>query len=277
MEFYTIKNNAIPKIGFGTWQMNTQEAQEYVKLALNVGYRHIDTATAYENLSGIGQAIHDSKIARNEIFLTSKLGNQALNYASAKAEIDQSLVKLGLNYIDLLLIHWPNPIATRPNYQQRNAEVWREMEEAVQAGKIKSLGVSNFQAHHLAALFETAQIFPLVNQIYCNPSDQQEEVLSSNQEYGLLTEAYSSLGTGEIFKVRALAQLAAKYDKTVAQLVLRWHLEKGYLPLAKSTNVLRMRENLAIFDFQLQKEDIKFIDQLKGSLLPYKYPDQVFF
>ena len=276
---YQLANGVqIPKVGFGTWQSPDGEvAYEAVKTALVTGYRHIDTAQAYGNEQSIGEAIKDSGIARDELFITTKLWNFVSTYEEAVSSIDESLEKLGLEYIDLLLIHWPNPVKTRPDFKLRNSELWRAMEEAHEAGKIRALGVANFQPHHLDALFETAKIKPVVNQIYSNPSDQQEDIVVYNKAHDLLTEAYSPLGTGEIFKILALGEIAEKYDKTVAQTVLRWHLQKGYLPLPKSITPNRIKENAQIFDFELTDEDMMFIDQLHGALLPHKYPDNVQF
>lgn len=276
---YSLANGKkIPQIGFGTWQSpDGAVAYEAVKVALETGYRHIDTAQVYGNESSIGRAIKDSGLPRNEIFVTTKLWNFVSTYEEAKKSIDESLEKLGLDYIDLMLIHWPNPVKTRPDFKTRNAALWRAMEEAHEAGKILSLGVANFQPHHLEALFETARIKPVVNQIYSNPSDQQESIVEYNRKHDLLTEAYSPLGTGEIFKILALRQIAEKYDKTVAQTVLRWHLQKGYLPLPKSITPSRIKENAQIFDFELTDADLTFIDQLHGALLPHKYPDHVQF
>ncbi|MFC4651632.1 aldo/keto reductase [Lactococcus nasutitermitis] len=276
---YNLSNGIkIPKIAFGTWQTPDGDiAYQSVKTALELGYRHIDTAQAYGNENSIGQAIKDTNISRDKLFITTKLWNQVIDFPSAQRAIDESLMRLKCDTIDLLLIHWPNPLATRPNFAERNSEVWRAMEEAVTAGKVSSLGVSNFQTHHLDALFKTATIKPVVNQIYCNPSDQQEEIVTYNNMHNLLTEAYSPLGTGEIFKIRALNTIAQKYDKTVAQVVLRWHLQKGYLPLPKSVTASRIKENTEIFDFNLSDGDMTFINQLHGALLPHKFPDNVQF
>lgn len=276
---YQLSNGVrIPILGFGTWQTPDGEiAFESVKKALRVGYRHIDTAAAYGNEASVAKAIKASKIPRNKIFLTTKLNSDALDYDSAKQAIDRSLSKMNLDYIDLLLIHWPNPLATRPHFEERNAAVWQAMEAGVGEGKIKSLGVANFQSHHLDALYQSAKIKPVVNQIYCNPSDQQETIVAYNRAHDILTEAYSPLGTGEIFRIKALEDLARKYQHTVAQIVLRWHLQKGYLPLPKSVTPTRIEENIKLFDFSLQDDDMAFIDRLHGALLPHKFPDQVQF
>jgi diketogulonate reductase-like aldo/keto reductase len=276
---YSLSNGVkIPKVGFGTWQSPDGDvAYEAVKTALEVGYRHIDTAQTYGNEKSIGQAIKDSGIPREELFVTTKIWNFVSNYEEAVASIRESLEKLDLAYIDLMLIHWPNPMKTRPDFAKRNQALWKAMEEAHEAGKIRALGVANFQPHHLDELLKIAKIKPVVNQIYSNPSDQQEEIVAYNDAHNLLTEAYSPLGTGEIFKILALGKIAEKYKKTVAQTVLRWHLQKGYLPLPKSVTPARIKENAEIFDFELTSEDMTFIDHLHGALLPHKFPDNVQF
>ncbi|MBM7708031.1 aldo/keto reductase [Enterococcus lemanii] len=276
---YQLSNGSkIPILGFGTWQTPSgQVAEEAVLTALEAGYRHIDTAAAYENEASVGQAIAKSGLAREELFITTKLSNKVGTYEEAKVAIADSLAKLNLTYLDLYLIHWPNPLAFRENWQKRNADVWRAMEESVVAGKIRAIGVSNFHPHHLAALLETAKIQPVVNQILLNPSDQQEKIVAANQAHGLLSEAYSPLGTGKIFEVTALQTLAQKYNKTVAQLVLRWSLQKGFLPLPKSVTKERIIENLALFDFEISSADMEQINQFHGQAGNASNPDETNF
>lgn len=276
---YQLSNGVkIPMVGFGTWQTPSgQIAKEAVLTALEAGYRHIDTAAAYENEASVGQAISESGLAREALFITTKLWNKIGTYEEAKVAIDTSLEKLNLTYLDLYLIHWPNPLAFRDRWQERNAQVWRAMEEALEAGKIRALGVSNFHPHHLEALLKTAKIKPVVNQILLNPSDQQESLVASNQAHHILSEAYSPLGTGKIFEVVELQTLGQKYGKTVAQLVLRWSLQKGFLPLPKSVTKERIIENIAIFDFEISPADMATIDQLQGRAGGASNPDEVSF
>lgn len=276
---YQLSNGVkIPMVGFGTWQTPSgQIAKEAVLTALEAGYRHIDTAAAYENEASVGQAISESGLAREALFITTKLWNKIGTYEEAKVAIDTSLEKLNLTYLDLYLIHWPNPLAFRDRWQERNAQVWRAMEEALEAGKIRALGVSNFHPHHLEALLKTAKIKPVVNQILLNPSDQQESLVASNQAHHILSEAYSPLGTGKIFEVVELQTLGQKYGKTVAQLVLRWSLQKGFLPLPKSVTKERIIENIALFDFEISPADMATIDQLQGRAGGASNPDEVSF
>lgn len=177
--------------------------------------------------------------------------NRHHSYDLAKKAVDESLQKLGLDYLDLYLVHWPNPIRVRDHWQEALAESWRAMEEAYEAGKIRALGVSNFRPHHLDSLYKTAEIKPTVNQIYLNPSDMQPEVVKYNNEHDILNEAYSPLGTGKIFEVEELKELADKYNKTIAQLVLKWSLQHGFLPLPKTVHEKRVYENADIFDFSI--------------------------
>lgn len=278
-ETYTLKNGVeIPVVGFGTWQTPDGEvAENSVTWALEAGYRHIDTAAAYKNEESVGRAIAKSGIPREEIFVTTKLWNDSHSYEKAQEAIDTSLEKLGLDYLDLYLIHWPNPVAFRDNWKEANEGAWKAMEEAVEAGKIRAIGVSNFHPHHLEALAETAKIEPTVNQIYLNPSDMQEEIVEYNKAHGIISEAYSPLGTGKIFEVDELKELATKYNKSIAQLVLRWSLQHGFLPLPKTVTESRVTENADIFDFTIEEEDMKRIDGLKGRAGEAKNPDEVGF
>ncbi|MFL2116409.1 aldo/keto reductase [Marinilactibacillus psychrotolerans] len=275
---YTLKNGVkIPVVGFGTWQSSDEEAEKSVLWALEAGYRHIDTAAAYKNETGVGRGIKKSGLNREEIFITTKLSNQEHGYEEAKKAIQDSLDKLDTDYIDLYIIHWPNPIKYRDNWKEANAQSWRAMEEAVEAGKIRAIGVSNFHPHHLEALAETAKIEPTLNQILLNPSDMQTEVVKYNQAHDIVSEAYSPLGTGKIFDVEELKELAAKYNKSIAQLVLRWSLQHGFLPLPKSVHEEHVHENADIFDFEIEEEDMKKIDSLKGRAGSAQDPDQTSF
>ncbi len=264
---YTLNNGLeIPVVGFGTWQTPDGEVAELsVLTALKAGYTHIDTAAAYKNEESVGRAIKKSGLNREDLYITTKLANPSHTYEDAQQSIKDSLEKLHLDYIDLYLIHWPNPVTSRHEWKKRNADSWRAMEEAVDAGLIKSIGVSNFHPHHIDALLETARIKPAVNQILLNPSDMQEELVRYNKKHDILSEAYSPLGTGKIFEVESLKDLASKYNKTVAQVVIRWSLHHGFLPLPKSVTPERIVSNFDVYDFELSPEDIALIDGLKGT------------
>lgn len=266
MEMIKLNNGTLmPNIGFGTWQTPSGDiAKQAVLDALEAGYRHIDTAAVYANEQSVGEAVKASGIKREDLFLTTKLWNGILTYEQAQKAIDQSLELLDTDYVDLYLIHWPNPKAVRDTWQIRNREVWRAMEEAVEKGKIRAIGVSNFREHHLDALLKTAKIKPAVNQIYASPSDPQANIKAIDDEYGIITQAYSPLGTGTILDNETLKALADKYQKSVAQVAIRWSLQKGYVPLPKSITTSRIIENIDVFDFELSDEDMAKMDSLQG-------------
>lgn len=268
----------IPVVGFGTWQMdNDENTTNIVKQAIKEGYTHIDTAAVYGNEEAVGKGIRESGVNRSELFVTTKLWNDAHGYEEAKVAIDESLERLGLDYVDLYLIHWPNPKEHRDNWQEANLGAWRAMEEAVETGKVRSIGVSNFHERHLTPLLEEAKIKPVINQIFLNPSDQQPEIVAFNEQHDILSEAYSPLGTGKVFEIEDLADLAKKYAKTIAQVVLRWSLQKGYLPLPKTSTPERVPENADLFDFEISEEDMERISALKGQAGTAKNPDEVDF
>lgn len=275
---YQMNNGlTIPKVGFGTWQSKDDEAKQSVLWALEAGYRHIDTAQGYQNEEEVGEAIKESGVPREQIFLTTKLHNKKHGYENTVEALNESLRKLDTDYIDLVLIHWPNPKYFRDNWKEANAQSWKAMEEFVAKGKIKSLGVSNFLPHHLDALLETANIKPAVNQILLNPSEMQPEVVKYNDAHDIISEAYSPLGTGKIFDIDELKDLAEKYDKTIAQLVLRWSLQHNFLPLPKTVTKERVWENADIFDFEIDEKDMKTIDGMTGRAGSATDPDTITF
>jgi len=267
----------IPAVGFGTWQTPDGEiARESVRIALVNGYRHIDTAAVYKNEKSVGEGIKASGIARDEIFLTTKLWNDKHSYEGAKEAIQTSLEKLDVDYLDLYLIHWPAPKALRDNntWEQGNAEAWRAMEEAVESGLIRSIGVSNFMPHHLESLLKTAKIKPAVNQIYLSPSDQQRDVVAFNHKHGIVSEAYSPLGTGTILSDEKLNEIALKYGKSAAQVAIRWSLQKGFVVLPKSVTPHRIVENFDVFDFEINEDDMALIDTLESIGKTAPNPDE---
>ncbi|MGT2949419.1 aldo/keto reductase [Streptococcus devriesei] len=271
---YTMNDGlTIPKVGFGTFKAaDGEEAYQSTLEAIKAGYRHIDTAAYYRNEESVGRAIKDSGIARDELFVTTKLWNDAHSYEGAKAALAASLERLQLDYVDLYLIHWPNPKAIRDHWQEGNAEAWRYMEEAQKAGLIRSIGVSNFLVHHLEALAKTAKVTPAVNQIRLAPGCYQEEVVDYCRKHDIVIEAWGPLGQGEIFSNADMKALAEKYDKTVAQVALAWSLYEGFLPLPKSVHKDRIKENLDFTDIQLSAEDADAIRHLAGAT-PAPDPD----
>lgn len=270
----------IPVVGFGTWKMpNNEDTSKIVEHAIEVGYRHIDTAAIYKNEEAVGRGIRNAidkgLVNREELFVTTKLWNDDQTYELAKQALNDSLERLGLEYVNLYLIHWPNVLKYRDNWQKANAESWKAMEEMQKEGKIRSIGVSNFMPRHLKPLLESANVKPAVNQIYLNPSDAQEEAVAENEKHDILSEAYSPLGTGKIFEIEELDAIAKKYDKTVAQIVLRWSLQKGFLPLPKTETMSRVAENADLFDFELSKEDMEKMNSFKGMAGKAQDPDTI--
>lgn len=263
---FTLANGIeIPVVGFGTWQTPDGDvAYQSVLDALKAGYRHIDTAAAYGNEASVGRAIKDSGIPREELFITSKLWNDSHSYEAAKIALDKSLKLLGLDYLDLYLIHWPNPLINRRNWDKANAEAWRYMEDAYTEGKIRAIGISNFQIEHLEALLKTATIRPMVNQLFINPSDLEKDIVAFNEAHDILTEAYSPLGTGSLLAVPEINDIAEKYGKSAAQVLIRWSLQHGFLPLPKSTHAERISQNADVFDFELTDAEVVALDQLEG-------------
>ena len=276
---FTLWNGVkIPILGFGTWNIaNSAHAASIVRNAIEVGYRHIDTAEAYGNEESVGEGVKQSGVKREELFITSKLWNTEHGYDKTMAAFEISMQKLQLEYMDLFLIHWPNPIAFRNNWQEANAGTWKAFEELYKAGRIRSIGLSNFRIHHIEELMKTATVAPMVNQIRLCPGETQDELVAYNREHTILIEAYSPLGTGKIFKVSEMQKLAEKYNKSIAQIAIRWSLQMGYLPLPKSTNPERVLENTKVFDFALEEADVQFLASLKGVAGESQNPDMTNF
>ncbi|MFZ1640798.1 MAG: aldo/keto reductase [Candidatus Contendobacter sp.] len=254
-------NNGIkmPWLGFGVFQINDgKEAENAVRYALEIGYRSIDTASIYGNESGVGKAIQESGIPREEIFLTTKVWNEDQRGRRIQEAFEESLRRLGTEYVDLYLIHWP----VNGYYQ----ETWKKLEEIYQSGRIKAIGVSNFLVGHLEDILRDAKIIPAVNQVEFHPFLVQPELLKFCQTHTIQLEAWSPLMQGRIAREQAVQDLAKKYHKTPAQIVLRWDLQHEVITIPKSTHAHRIAENAHIFDFELASEDMKALDALdKGK------------
>ena len=267
----------IPCMGLGTWKCKDEEARISVLSALSHGYRLIDTAAAYGNERGVGAGIKDSGIKREEIFVTSKLRNADHGYKATLDAFDLTMSKLGLDYLDLYLIHWPNPVQFRSTWKKAMQDTWKAFEELYEAGKIKAIGISNFMPHHIEALMETAKIKPMVNQLKLCPGITQTEIVEYCNKNDIVVEAYSPFGAGAIFSSAEMKELAKKYNKTVGQLCLRWCLQKGFVSLPKSANPMRIKDNTNIFDFELSKEDMDIISSLEGAGGETPDPDNILF
>ncbi|HZJ57405.1 MAG TPA: aldo/keto reductase [Clostridia bacterium] len=274
---YTLSNGVgIPCIGFGTWQTPDGEvAVSSVLAAIEAGYRHIDTAQGYGNEESVGIAVKKSGVKREEIFITSKLANSEHGYEKTLAAFEGTMEKLDMDYLDLFLIHWPNPIAFRDNWQEANAGTWKAFEELYNAKRIRAIGISNFHPHHIDELMKTATVAPMVNQIRLCPGDTQDEVVDYCRNRNILLQAYSPFGVGKIFEVPEMKDLAKKYGKSIAQIAIRWSLQRGYLPLPKSVTPARIKENVDVFDFELEESDVELIANLKGCVGYSTHPDSI--
>ncbi|WP_139652932.1 aldo/keto reductase [Raoultibacter phocaeensis] len=268
----------IPCIGFGTWQSpNDEKTIDAINVAIDAGYRHIDTAAAYDNEEAVGKAIKGLEIPRSEVFVTSKLWNSERGYDTALKAFDQSLKKLGLDYLDLYLIHWPAARGPEDEWQKTNSETWRAFEKLYKDGYVKAIGVSNFKPHHLEALMSESEIDPMVNQIEMHPGFPETETRDFCDLSGILVEAWSPLGSGRVLDDDRLLEIAANYGVTVAQLCIRWILQNGALPLPKSLTPERIRENADVFGFEISKEDMHKINELEQFGMSGLDPDEVTF
>ena len=241
----------IPQLGFGVYQVPPEDTADAVSTALEIGYRHIDTAEMYGNEKGVGEAVAGSGIDRGEVFVTSKLNNGFHRRDDALRAFDQSLGDLGLEYLDLFLIHWP-----LPGIDVDYIETWKAMEEIYASGRCRAIGVSNFQAHHLRRLFSETQVSPAVNQIEVHPYLTQEELRAFDADHEIVTEAWSPIAQGKVLGDPAIVAIAERLDRTPAQVVLRWHVQRGDVVFPKSVSRQRMQENFELFDFELGTGDM---------------------
>ena len=255
----------IPQPGFGTFMTKDgEEAIQAVKWAVETGYRHIDTAAIYNNEKGVGEGIRQCGVSREELFVTSKIWNSERGYDKTLKAFDKTMSDLGLDYLDLYLIHWPaNERQFGKKASKLNQETWRAMEKLYEEGRIKAIGVSNFMPHHIERLMEKATVKPAVNQIEFHPGLLQKECVEFCKEQEITVEAWSPLGRGELIFDELLMGLAEKYGSTVAQLIIRWVMQHDIVPLVKSTKQSRIEENFQVFDFEISGEDMQRIDEMK--------------
>lgn len=258
-ELYELNDgHQLPKIGLGTFQIRGYQGVDQILNAIQIGYRLLDTSTNYDSEGAVGEAIRRSGIPRSQFYVTTKLPGKYHHFDDALKIIEESLLRLGLDYLDLYLIHWPLP--KRDNY----VEAWQALIEAQRRGLVRSIGVSNFEKEHLDKIISATGVTPAVNQNEIHPYWPQESLVATNQEYGIVTEAWSPLGRGSSELTEPLIlKLAEKYDKNAGQIILRWHIQRGILPVAKSTTPQYQRRNLDIFDFTLTETEVSQISDLE--------------
>jgi len=278
-KYYTLSNNIlIPSVAFGTWKIpNGIDTYNAVRNALDSEYKHIDTAYIYENEESVGKAIKESYIPREDIFVTTKLWNSEHSYQKAINAFEDSLKRLNLDYLDMYLIHWPNPKELRDQFEESIINTWKAMVKLYEEKKVKVIGVSNFFPHHLQVIKNNFSINPIVNQIRLFPGSQNFKTIDYCQKEKILLEAYSPFGGGEIFKAPELIELSEKYNKTIGQICIRWSLQMGFLPLPKTISPQRMKENIDVFDFELSKSDLKMLKGIKNYCGPNPNPDKIHF
>lgn len=265
-ENYMLSNGVeIPKLGLGTWFISDEDVVQAVKDAVKIGYRHIDTAQAYQNESGVGKGIKDCGLERDDVFVTSKLAAEVKSYEEAVASIDESLERMGLDYIDLMIIHSPKPwqeFQGGDHYFEGNREAWRALEEAYNAGKLRAIGLSNFEKEDVENILENSSVKPMVNQILAHISNTPKELIQFCKDNDILVEGYSPIGHGELMKIEEVGKMAEKYNVSVPQLGIRYDLQLGLLPLPKTANPDHMRTNADV-DFVISDEDMETLKNME--------------
>ena len=265
-------NNGVtmPQIGLGVYKISDETMSEVVNAALDAGYRAFDTAHFYFNEASLGKALKESNIPREELFITTKLWNDHQGYESTKKAFNDSLQKLDMDYVDLYLIHWPCP------EDGLFVESYKAMEELYHEGKIKALGVANFKEHHLDKLLQETTVVPAVNQIEYHPIFNQDNLQQYCKDKGIAVTAWSPLMRGgELFEDETLKRIAEKYNKTVAQIIIRWHIDSGRIVIPKSSNIERIKENIDVCHFELMEQDIEAINNLNRNERQFKDPDKI--
>lgn len=262
---YTVLSNGVkmPNLAFGTFKVNEGDDVQIILDAINVGYRHFDTAAFYNTEEALGKAIKKSGIPREEFFITTKVWKTCMGYEGAKKSFEESLEKLDMDYVDLLLIHWPRP-DEKSDWKKLDIETWKAFEEIYKEGRAKAIGVSNFLNHHMQNILDICEVVPMVNQIEFHPGYIQKDVVDFDKEHGIVVEAWSPLGRERVFKDELLNKLAEKYGKSVAQICLAFAIQMDVVPLPKSSSVERMKQNMDI-DFELEEEDFEKIVNMEET------------
>jgi 2,5-diketo-D-gluconate reductase A len=259
----------MPQVGFGVFRIPSENTERAVHTAIECGYRSIDTASLYGNESAVGRAVASCGLPREELFITTKLWNDGQGYDSALRKFDASLDRLDMEYVDLYLIHWPKPA------QSQYVQIWTALETLFNSKRARAIGVSNFQIAHLEKVLAETSVVPAVNQIELHPNFQQEPLRRFHDANGIVTEAWSPLGQGQVLKDPTITALSRRHDRSAAQVVLRWHLQLGNVVIPKSTNPLRIRENINCLDFELSASDMAALGSLESSRRLGPDPDQL--
>jgi 2,5-diketo-D-gluconate reductase A len=251
--------NSIPQVGLGVWQTPNDTAVTAVKAALDAGYRHVDTAAAYHNEQGVGEGMRASGLDRQDIFLTTKLWNDDQGFDSTLRAFEKSLKALGTDYLDLYLIHWPSP------HRGKYRDTWKALVRLKEEGRIRSIGVSNFNAEHLAAIIDDTGVTPAINQVELHPDFQQKALRATHEKLGIVTQSWSPLGQGHLLANPVIADLAGKLGRTPAQVIVRWHIQNGLVVIPKSVTPSRIVENFQVFDFELDGAAMAALDVLDSA------------
>ncbi|MFA5122203.1 aldo/keto reductase [Zavarzinia sp.] len=251
--------NRIPQLGLGVWRTPEEDAAAVVRHALVTGYAHVDTAAIYGNERGVGEGIRASGVPREEIFVTTKLWNDKQGYDTTLSACERSLARLGLDYVDLYLIHWPAPA------KGLYVETWRALVRLRADGKVRSIGVSNFMPEHISRIVDASGVVPVLNQVELHPRFSQKELQAFHDSLGIATEAWSPLGQGTLLNDPVIGEIAAKHGRTPAQVILRWHLDSARIAIPKSVTPSRIEQNFAVFDFTLGEDDCAAIDALDAE------------
>jgi 2,5-diketo-D-gluconate reductase A len=251
--------NSIPQVGLGVWQTPNNEASTAVKAALDAGYRHVDTAAIYENEEGVGKGLHASGVEREDIFLTTKLWNSEQGYDTTLKAFDASLKRLGTDYVDLYLIHWPAP------KKGLFVETWKAFIQLKKEGRARSIGVSNFYPEHIEKIVGETGVTPVINQIELHPDFQQKTARAFHETHKIITQSWSPLGQGKLLDHAVIGKIAAKHGRTAAQVIIRWHIDSGLVVIPKSVTPSRIEENFKVFDFALDQDDMSEIAKLDSA------------
>lgn len=266
-----VLNNGVrmPQLGFGVWKIPDDQVTQVLEKAFEIGYRSVDTARIYKNEEGVGRAVAESGIPREELFITTKVWNSDQGYENTLKAFEASLQRLGLDYVDLYLIHWPTP-----KYDQY-VETYKALEKLYKDGRVRAIGVSNFDIDHLERILNECEVVPAVNQVECHPYLQQKELKAFCKKHGIAVEAYSPLMNGkDALQDEVILKIAKKYGKTPAQVILRWHLQEGVIAIPRTVTPSRMEENFRVFDFELSKEDMKEIAALDRNVRVNAVPSE---